>query len=203
LIRKAGQKNVLEKRLGVRLNEDFFPEHFFHVLKNALHAFPPLVPIMSESGRFSKYNTSQIKAILVYHIQRNRTRTSLPMCIRKGKHGRAESQRFMYEELMNSPSFSGLKDIERPALEPFGDKVKYFTDLAKILFKMKRPFDFGVPHGPTNAAGFLLSGFGAIRSDESLVREAALMYLEPHLKVGIQLAVWMWSRLFLGYQKPN
>ena len=105
---------------------------------------------MSESGRFSKYNTSQIKAILVYHIQRNRTRTSLPMCIRKGKHGRAESQRLMYEELMYSPSFSGLKDYERPPLEPFGDKVKYFTDwptfcssckdLARLVFPLGRVF---------------------------------------------------------------
>ncbi len=45
------------------------------------------------------------------------------MCIRKGKHGRAESQRLMCDDLMLSQSFSGLKDFERPALEPFGDKV--------------------------------------------------------------------------------
>jgi len=68
---------------------------------------------------------------------------------------------------------------------------------------MKRPFDFGVPHGPTNAAGLLLSGFGAIRSDESLAREAALMYLEPHLKVGIQLAVWNVEQVVFGISEAK
>ncbi len=63
---------------------------------------------------------------------------------------------------MQSPTFIGLKEFERPAIEPLNEKVKYFTDLAKPLTKIPRPLEIEIPSGPISDGGQLLSGFKVV-----------------------------------------
>lgn len=155
--------------------------------------------IMSEYGRFSRYNnTSQVKSILTYHIQMNKSRNDLPMCIKKGKHDRATAQRTMYQAIMSSPAFSCIPETDQPSLDTFVEKVRSFTDLAKKLFKVPRPQLPGNPTGSTNSVNQILSGFNVVRSEQSLDREAGLLYLESHIVLGIQNAVWKSEWAVLG-----
>ncbi len=61
---------------------------------------------------------------------------ALPMCCVKGKHGIVGLQRAVYDGVMATEAFASLAPEERPSVDRFTDKVKFLTDLAKVVFEI-------------------------------------------------------------------
>jgi hypothetical protein len=149
---------------------------------------------MTESGRFVRYNSSHVIAILRFHIQKHAVRNELPMCCCKGKHGIVGLQRAVYDGVMATEAFASLAPEERPSVERFTDKVKILTDLAKVVFEIPRGPVALAPTGPSNSGRHLLNGFQQVRTESSLERECGLKFLEENVAV-LFFCGWMEGRV--------